>query len=121
MMNNALRYLLELLGMALLLVLACFWLSWPSVRAGIIEKDLDAYARQIRHSTSCPTTCKESLLDRIDAVDDAIQAGKSVGLLRWLRHDRAIRQVLRGKLTRDNARLIERELRRVEKELGDGS
>jgi hypothetical protein len=64
--------------------------------------------------------CKERLLDRIEAIEDHVEAGEKITLTRWQRHDDAIRDMLRRGITPDTLPLLERELQRIESDFADG-
>jgi hypothetical protein len=114
------RHVLEWLATAALLAAVGLWLGWPFLRAEKMQDDLDYYAQQIRHCP-CPLAVKEELLDRVEALEDALRAGHSVGWRRWERADKAIREMLKPEINDDTSRLIERELRRVQREMAETS
>ena len=89
------------------------WSSWSRFKVGC---DLTDIARDIRRS-ALALKDKEQLLDQIEAIEDRIDTGATLNLYAWLRSNRAVRDMLRAGVTPDNARLIERELRRVESRL----
>ncbi len=60
---------------------------------------------------------KERLLDVIERLEDRLDLGRSVDLLRWHRHAEAIQDMLDEGIVGDEVRLIERELERCEGEL----
>ena len=92
---------------------ALTWSSWSRFKVGC---DLGDFARDIRRSTLALKD-KEQLLDEIEAIEDRIDTGATLSLYAWLRSNRAVRDMLRTGVTPENARLIERELRRVESRL----
>ena len=99
-----------------ILVFAGAALTWPSWSRFKIDCDLTDMARDIRRS-ALALKDKEQLLDQIEAIEDRIDTGATVSLYHWLRSNRAVRDMLRTGVTPENARLIERELRRVESRL----
>ena len=92
---------------------ALSWSTWSRFKVGC---DLGDIARDVRRSTLALSE-KERLLDEIEAIEDRIDTGATLSLYAWLRSNRAVRDILRTGVTPDNARLIERELRRVESRL----
>ena len=100
----------------MILVFAGAALTWSSWSRFKIDCDLTDIARDIRRSTLVLKE-KEQLLDQIEAIEDRIDTGATVSLYAWLRSNRAVRDMLRTGVTPENARLIERELRRVESRL----
>ena len=110
------RFAIHTAAVFVILVFAGTALTWSSWSRFKIDCDLTDIARDIRRS-SLALKDKEQLLDQIEAIEDRIDTGATLSLYAWLRSNRAVRDMLRAGVTPDNARLIERELRRVESRL----
>lgn len=103
-------------GVASLLFVAIavlFW-QWSAIVGHIVRSDLQDYARASRKA-DIPLVEKEKLLDQIEALEDRLDAGESIGYWRWKRTDGTVRELLKGGISGDKVRLIERELGRIEK------
>lgn len=110
-MQSTLHKLAALL-VGLVLLTTIKW-SWFTGRA--IRRDLRHYAKVVRESPiSVPD--KERLLDLTDGLDDRLRHGGSLSWFRWAEADDAIQPMLEDGITKDEVRLIERELQRVGKE-----
>ena len=107
---------LQYVGAVLVVAMGITYMIWPTISAYRIHADLNSYAREVRHS-DCPLHEKEALLDRIEAIEDLVDATGSIVPLRWSHTDDAIREMLDGEISSDEVRLIERELRRTEKKM----
>jgi hypothetical protein len=57
------------------------------------------------------------LLDRLDAVEERLANGATPSFFDRVNHDEAVRAMLNDGITSDEVRLIERELRKFEREL----
>ena len=110
------RLAIHTAAILIVLLIAGAALTWSSWSRFKIDCDLTDIARDIRRSTLALKE-KEQLLDQIEAIEDRIDTGATVSLYQWLRSNRAVRDMLRTGVTPANARLIERELRRVESRL----
>jgi hypothetical protein len=110
------RFAIHTAAILIVLLIAGALLSWSSWSRFKIDCDLTDIARDIRRS-ALALKDKEQLLDEIEAIEDRIDTGATVSLYQWLRSARAVRDMLRIGVTPENARLIERELRRVESRL----
>jgi hypothetical protein len=117
---------------ALLVVLVAAVVSnWSSLTASlttsIIHSDLADYAKLVRRS-ALPLPDKVRLLDRLDALDAHFRSSPPVSLSRWWRLDAVVRELLTadpewpftppGWISRDRAILLERELDKLEREVG---
>jgi hypothetical protein len=111
-----LRTVLRYVGVLALVLVATVLADFSGVKSWWITADLSEYARVIRHA-DYPLEEKERLLDRTEALEDCVRHGGSIGLTRWWRCNRAVRDLLELGLTNDNIALLERELRRVEREI----
>jgi len=103
---------------ALLLVATAAF--WPTVTRGWMMLDLHRYAKVVRNSER-PLHEKERLLDLIENLQDQLRQGTRPKVVRWVECDDAIEGLLRDGLDADEARLIERELQRVVREMTDAS
>jgi hypothetical protein len=99
-----------------------------SITTSIIRSDLADYAKLVRRS-ALPLPDKLRLLDHLDALDAHFQSSPPVSLSRWRRFDAVVRELLTttdpgwpftppGYISRDRAILLERELVKLELELG---
>jgi hypothetical protein len=119
-------------AVALLVILVVAVASnWPwltsSITTSIIRSDLAHYARIVRRS-ALPLSDKLRLLDHLDALDAHFRSSPPVGLSRWRRFDAVVRELLTadpgwaftppGYISRDRPILLERELVKLERELG---
>lgn len=98
------------------IILLVLWWSWSSIVSGVIRGDLEDYARQVRFA-DLPLYEKEKVLELTDDLEDFVDDGRRVGLLRWRRTDAVVRELLMGGLNEEKARLIERELKQVQREI----
>jgi len=96
-------------------ILLVLWFSWATIKRAIIAHDLREYATEIRQS-DLDVDAKIRLLNQIDDLENELD-GDSIGLLRWRSTDAAVKELLRGEITSDDTRLIERELRQVQDRL----
>jgi hypothetical protein len=113
-MDDESKYYVSIgLGVLAVVLLLLFW-EWSTVVNSIVRADLEDYARQTR-SADMPLSTKEPLLDAIESLETKIEDGSNIGLFRWRRCDKAVRELLVGQLNTDKAKLIERELRRLER------
>jgi hypothetical protein len=112
-MDESKNYVSIGLSVLAVVLLLLFW-EWSTIVNSIIRADLEDYARQTR-SADLPLSTKESLLDAIEALETQVDDGSKIGLFRWRRCDKAVRELLVGQLNNDKAKLIERELRRLER------
>ncbi len=119
-------------AVALLVVLVVAVVSnWSSltssITTSIIRSDLADYAKLVRRS-ALPLPDKLRLLDHLDALDAHFGSSPPVSLSRWRRFDAVVRELLTtdpgwpftppGYISRDRAILLERELVKLELELG---
>jgi hypothetical protein len=119
-------------AVALLVVLVAAVVSnWSSITSSIttahIRSDLADYARIVRRS-SLPLPDKLRLLDRLDALDAHFRSSPPVSRSRWRQFDAVVRELLTtdpgwpftppGYISRDRVILLERELDKLERELG---
>jgi hypothetical protein len=111
-----LRTVLRYVGVVVLLLVATSIVGFPGIKTWWITADLSEYAQAIRHA-DCSLESKEHILDRTEALEDCMRHGGSIGLPRWWRCNRAVRDLLELGLNNDNIALLERELRRVEREI----
>jgi hypothetical protein len=111
-----LRTVLRYLGVVVLVLMAAVLADFANIKAWWVAADLSEYARVIRHA-DCPLEEKERLLDRVEALEDCLRHGSTIGFLRWQRCNRAVRDLLDLGLSADNIALLERELHRVEREI----
>ncbi len=118
MTDHLKRHFIEWAVVAAVLLAAAIWNYWPSMQASHTQTDLDFYAAAIRQAP-CELSLKEPLLNRLDAIEDQVSKGRLPDYARWRRHDAAIRELLKLGLRFDTARLVERELRRIEHDLGN--
>ena len=119
MTDHLKRHFIEWATVVTLLLAGAIWTYWPSWKASRTQCDLDFYSTAVRLAP-CELSLKEPLLDRLDAIEDQVSKGRLPGYARWQRHDTAIRELLKQGLRHDTARLIERELKRIEQhDLGD--
>ncbi len=86
--------------------------GWPDPMATVAITDV------IRVAPS-PLSLKESLLDRIDVIEDRVWKGGRLDYSRWRRHDAAIRELLKQGLDQETASLIERELHRIDRQIDE--
>lgn len=91
-------------------------LTWPWCQVAIIRFSLHGYAAEVRRANRSLEE-KERLLDRIEALDDRLRDGATIGTPRWIEAVGAIRKMLSNGIDPDEVRLIERELQRLEREL----
>jgi hypothetical protein len=61
---------------------------------------------------------KERLLDQVEKIEDHLRKGEAIGWLRWRETDQVVRDLIQGGVNGEKVRLIGRELRRVEGEMG---
>jgi hypothetical protein len=118
-------------GALLLVLVAAVVSNWSSITssltASIIRSDLADYAKAVRRS-ALPLPDKLRLLDRLDALDALFRSSPPVSLSRWRRFDAVVRELLTadpgwpftppGWISRDRAILLERELDKLEREVG---
>lgn len=97
-------------------ILALMW-TWSAVVSMGMESDLEEYHRLVRNS-EIPLDEKIVLLDQIDFFRDNLHA-IPVGYFRWAKFNRTVREMLKGRLTREKAVFIEREFSRLRRELGE--
>lgn len=116
MADHLKQHYLEWTIVAAFLLAVVAWNYWPSWQESRIQSDLEFYATTIRQAP-CDLSLKEQLLDRLDAIEDQMQRGKLLDHHRWRRHDAAIRGLLEQRLHYDTAHLIERELRRIQRQI----
>jgi hypothetical protein len=90
--------------------------NWNTVSRVKIGTDLRAYARAVRQS-GLNLDDKEHLLDVIERLEDRLKSGEQINLRLWCLHDQTIREMLDDGIERDEARLIERELNRMDEDL----
>ena len=114
----SLRAVLRFLGVVVLVLVAAVIADFSGIKSWWISADLSEYAQVIRH-TDCPLEAKEQLLDRTEALEDYLRHGGSIGFARWQTCNRAVRDLLKLGLAGDNITLLQRELRRVERELAE--
>jgi hypothetical protein len=112
----SLRVVLRYVGIVVLVLVAAVLVDFPGIKAWWITADLSEYAQAIRHA-DCPLEEKERLLDRIEALEDCLRHGGTIGFFRWRTCDRSARDLLELGMTADNIALLERELRRTEREI----
>ena len=83
-----------------------------------VAKDLSEYHAQIASDDDLDEQTKQKLLDRIDRVRARVRE-RPIGFLRWMTYSESIESVLKdGTISPDEVHTLERELERLEKELG---
>src|SRR5436190_20716484 len=90
---NAMTRILQAVAGVLVILTLTLVLSWPWFQTAVIRNSLHGYAAQVRRA-NCSLSEKERLLDRIEALDDRLREGATVGTLRWLESDRIVREML---------------------------
>jgi hypothetical protein len=100
------------LGLALLVVLFLIAaINWQRITSFMMEKDLRHYAQSVRVA-EIELADKERLLDLIEGLEDRI-SDDDFCYWKWYHHNHVIRSLLQKGITSDEARLIERELKRI--------
>lgn len=108
--------LVQLVAVFVFLAVGVVGWNWSSLKNFVFRQSLVTHANTIRQA-SCPIDKKELLLDRLDSVMDDLQAGETVGLLRWREFRDAVEPLLKDGITSDEQRLVEREIDRLERDL----
>ena len=108
--------LLQYVGAALVLVVVLLGYNWTAFTGWQVRRDLRDYSQAIRHA-ECSIAEKERLLDQVEKIEDDLRRGRCIGWLRWRETDQVIRDLLQGGINSHKARLMVRELRRLEREL----
>jgi hypothetical protein len=98
------------------ILLLMLWWCWPAITGTVIVNDLRGYATEIRES-ELPVESKVELLNQIDNLENELNDGCPIGLLRWRSTNAAIQDFLKGDITADEVRLIQRELSQLEKQI----
>jgi hypothetical protein len=112
----ALRNFIHGLAGSLLVVLVIAATNWPSLVAFRIRQNLHDYGVTIRHC-DCSLSDKERLLDILDDLEERVGRGEQSSLFLWADEDEIIRSLLKGRITPERVRLIERELLKVRRKL----
>jgi hypothetical protein len=107
----------QLIGITTVAGLILAVANWQTINRWNIGGDLRDYARTVRRS-QISVTDKEKLLDVIERLEDRI-GDEQISWLDWRRHDDTLRDILRFGIQPEEVRLVERELQRVEKRLGE--
>lgn len=84
--------------------------------AGRMRQDLHRVSMQIE-TTNIGLDEKEYLLDQIDAIRRRLHAGASIPAASWLEVKESIESLLKGEITDDTLRLIDREFDRINHEI----
>lgn len=108
------RNCLSIAASILAVLILLLWWQWQPIVNSVIRSDLEHYARQTR-AADLPLSIKEGVLDTIERLESQMDDGRQIGFFRWRRCDKAIRELLVGPFTSDKAKLVQRELRRLER------
>ena len=101
----------------LVVVLVLAWWFWPTITRAVVVHDLRGFAAEIRKS-DLDVQVKIALLDQIDAIEDQLDKGRSIGLFQWRASSGAIEEVLaRDVAAKEAVPLVQRELKQVERRL----
>lgn len=107
-----LQCIATMLGVAVVLLAY----NWSAITNWQIRRDLRDYSQAIRHS-GCSLTEKEELLDQVEAIEDGLDKGRSIGWLQWHDTDNVVRDLTQGGVNGERARLLIREFRHLRKRL----
>jgi hypothetical protein len=92
--------------------------GWKAFVQFGVAKDLSEYHSKIASNDDLDKQTKQKLLDSIDRVRARVRE-KPIGFLRWMSYSESIESVLKDSvITPDEVRTLERELDRLEKEVG---
>jgi hypothetical protein len=105
----------QFLVLCITILIVLVVVNWNTVSRIKIGTDLRGYARAVRQS-DLNLDDKELLLDVIERLEDRLKLGEQINLRLWCLHDQTIREMLDDDIERDEARLIERELNRVDED-----
>jgi hypothetical protein len=111
-MNSRENVTSRVLGITIVALVLLFWLRGAIV-ATLIRSDLQDCGQAVRRA-EITLADKERLLDRIEFIEDRLNQGDPLGYLRWRRTASVIQGMLEDGIHGDEARLLERELDRVE-------